>query len=247
MNERDLLKRLINEGILGKGKGNFEVNVGSNTPKYIDLVYETDSEIWLIEAKINLDYKALGQILSYKKLYLQNFMPSKPIKLGIACLRLSNEEIKDFYESYKIKVLLLEEKETEKEVINPVCGICGRSMEKDENDDWVCKTCEYFFGISSKLTECEECGCMYGTYPAVEWRVLGLYNGSNAFRRRYEGRNVCIKCIDLLESWNKEYNTIADLIKGEMEERFWTKQDLTCRGIPEEFIKFCLGKMEINL
>jgi len=170
MTEKDLLRGLIETDILGKGKANFEVNVGLKTPNYIDLVYETNAEIWLIEAKINLDYKALGQILFYKELYLYNFTTSKPVSLGVVCLKVSGNEIIDFYEKNGIKVFILEEvKEAkEKEEEDPICSVCGKSMTKNENNEWICKTCHYFFGISSKPVKCEKCGRLYGSYPVVE-------------------------------------------------------------------------------
>jgi len=253
MNERDLLKLLIEDNVLGKGKANFEVNVGLKTPNRIDMVYETNDKIWLIEAKRNLDYKALGQIFFYKELYLYKFTPSKPISLGVACLNVSKDEIIDFYEKQGIRVFILTKVEAEKVEVeekggeNPICGVCGKSMTKNENNEWTCKLCEYFFGISSKPVKCKKCGQIYGTFPAVENRVLR--RKAKNFAKKYWIEYVCPKCRREL-SYLHKYGSLADLIKEEIEERWLTKGDLIwgiSGGIPEEFFEFCMGRKEINL
>jgi len=256
MNEKDLLRGLIEEGVLGKGKADFEVNVGLKTPNYIDLVYETNDEIWLIEAKINLDYKALGQILFYKDLYLYKFTTSKPISLGVVCLKVSGDEIIDFYERNGIKIFILKEveEEEEKKGANPICSVCGKSMTKNENNEWICKICHYFFGISSKPVKCERCGQIYGTFPAIESKTNGAI-GYDFLRDEWK-EGLCPKCRRDrgMERFTHNgapyvtpYDTVANSIKHEMKRRTLTKNDLIWRGIPEEFIEFCLGRKEINL
>lgn len=81
--EKELLERVIKEK-LGEGEAKYEVNVGFEG-KRIDLVFEKENEIWLIEAKRRLNFEALGQVLTYKRLYQHEISPSKNIKLGIVC------------------------------------------------------------------------------------------------------------------------------------------------------------------
>jgi len=55
--------------------------------KRIDLVIESEREIWLIEVKLQFDSKrieeALGQILIYKELYEMDYEPKKEVKTAV--------------------------------------------------------------------------------------------------------------------------------------------------------------------
>ena len=120
-------------------------------------------------------------------------------------------------------------------------------MAKNENNVWTCKVCEYFFGISSMPVKCKKCGQLYGTYPAVEDRVLS--RKAKNFAKEYWMEDVCPKCRREL-SYDHKYASLADLIKKDIEERRLTKGDLIfgfMPVLPEEFIEFCLGRKEINL
>lgn len=55
----------------------------------------------------------------------------------------------------------------------PTCGVCGSQMVKG-NDEFKCKTCEYFFGMSSGLKKCSQCEAEYGSYPAVERKIRDI-------------------------------------------------------------------------
>jgi len=56
--EKELLERVVKEK-LGEGKAKYEVNVGFEG-KRIDLVFEKENEIWLIEAKRRLNFEAFN-------------------------------------------------------------------------------------------------------------------------------------------------------------------------------------------
>lgn len=53
--------------------------------KYIDYICETPDEIWIIEGKSVLNYKAIGQVLTYSFLFSQDYPTQKPIKKAIVC------------------------------------------------------------------------------------------------------------------------------------------------------------------
>ncbi|MCD6572707.1 MAG: hypothetical protein J7K95_01260 [Thermoplasmata archaeon] len=53
--------------------------------KYIDYMCETPEEIWIIEGKSKLDFKAIGQVLTYSFLFSQDYPTQKPIRKAIVC------------------------------------------------------------------------------------------------------------------------------------------------------------------
>lgn len=79
------------------------------TSKKIDIVIECDNEIWLIEGKQRLSAHALGQILVYEHLYLENPKnkeKKKEIKLGICC-RYDDPLVTDVCRKYHVKVFIV--------------------------------------------------------------------------------------------------------------------------------------------
>lgn len=238
-NEGELLDRLIKEK-LGKGKAEFEVNVGL-AGKRIDLVFEKQDEIWLIEAKKELNYDALGQVLTYKKLYLHKVPPSKDLKLGIACEG-GDSEIEAACKSEGVQVFVLTQGKEEEIKKSPICGICGDQMIK-ENDEVKCKTCEYFFGMTSMIEQCIRCKGKYGAYPAIETGVLS--NKGKYFRKNYWKERLCPECrAQELPEW-ANWNTLAGLIREDLNRRQTTSHQLTMiAGLPKEFIDYCLERMK---
>lgn len=239
LTEKELLDRLIRDN-LGEGKAEFEVNVGG-MGKSIDLVFQKKDEIWLIEAKKKLNYEALGQVITYKTLYLHKVPPSKEVKLGIVCEG-GDSEIEAACKSKGVQVFILtqgKEQEIEKA---PICGICGDQM-VEENDEFKCKTCAYFFGMSSRIQQCIGCKGKYGAYPAIETSVLS--NKGNYFRKNYWKERLCPECRKQeLPEW-ANWNTLADLIREDLNRRETTVHQLEMvAGLPKEFIDYCLGKMK---
>jgi hypothetical protein len=52
----------------------------------VDLVVETDNEVWICETKIRLSPEAVGQVLTYAKLYAQTYpLEGKPLRMAIIC------------------------------------------------------------------------------------------------------------------------------------------------------------------
>lgn len=102
--ERELriLDIFIGSGVL-KGKFEQEVKVGRRIfktgrgtfdwRKCIDLICETDPEIWILEGKNRLNYEALGEVLTYSTLYAEEF-PEKRLKMGIVCGTTEEEILK---------------------------------------------------------------------------------------------------------------------------------------------------------
>ena len=172
INQRELLDWLIDSGKLGQGiTARYEFNVGTTSPKLIDLVFEGKDVIWLVEAKTSKDklYEAIGQIQVYEDLFRLKCQPSKPIKSAIVCVE-SDLEIAYFCRNHGIAFFVYkacEEEEEKKEKKQGImCGVCGSIM-VEKNGNWICKTCEYFFGISSRVERCR-CGSFYGAYPGIE-------------------------------------------------------------------------------
>jgi len=245
--ERELLDKLIKDK-LGKGKARLEVGVGR---KQIDLVFEKADEVWLVEAKKSLNFEALGQVLTYEGLYQEQFSPRKALKLGIVCEE-GDSEIEQACRSKGVKVFILPEKEVKEEKIEeaPICGVCGSQMVEEEGE-YKCKTCEYFFGMSSTIEECHRCKGKFGTYQAVEGSVLNVIShGSKSFRRNYWMSGLCPKCREeeLKARNNLEYGTIAGLIKHNLTDKWamTTPYQLEMMaGLPKEFIDYCLGKVKL--
>lgn len=108
-NEYELLFKLIESGELGFGEPTFDVPVSTGFAigkhlvinrdnigiKRIDLVFDSsDSDLtWIIESKVKLNWKAVGQALCYPILYKVTYYPEKEIlfapprdiKNGIVC------------------------------------------------------------------------------------------------------------------------------------------------------------------
>ena len=95
--EGELVVKLLKSGLLGEGEAHPQYQVGGRyflgdgfhwqterpAPKRVDLLFERDDVIWIIEAKKSLNWQALGQALGYAVLYEDDFNPKKDIMKGI--------------------------------------------------------------------------------------------------------------------------------------------------------------------
>ncbi len=269
--EKELLERVIKKK-LGKGKAEYEVNVEFEG-KRIDLVFEKESEIWLIEAKRQLNFVALGQVLTHKKLYEHKTLPLKNIKLGIVCEE-TDAEVEEACKSEEMEIFVFPEDKIgggAEEAL--ICGVCGSQM-VEEGEEYKCKTCEYFFGMSSLVKQCEKCGVNYGAYPAVENKILGP-KGKH-FAKNYWIEGICPKCReDFLRKHPsereyascpdcgyttpieraKELNFICKKCEGSMKKVIESfkpsitiadliREELELIGMPKEFIDYSLGRMK---
>jgi len=248
--ERALLEILIEKGVLGKGEAKFEVNVGfAGRPKYIDLVYEKENEIWLIESKEHLNYKAIGQILSYKELYLSNILLSKNVKLGIVC-RETDLDIKRACKSQVIKVFVLkdmEKEEAEEEKAIPICAICGEPLSLKYIDfdtkeaEYTCETCKRLFNMddfwyqhSAKIEKCLSCKTVFAVLPFV----IGYMKSYIGITNVRLWLNICPDC----RKGFMDSATVRDLIRGYIKSKQATPKEFEEEGIQREFIEFCLGR-----
>jgi len=76
-----------------KSTQGFTVARAFPSSKFIDLVYKTDKEIWIVEDKDPwLNFEAVGQVLSYRILYEEQEKPTKPVKCAIACRKILPSE-----------------------------------------------------------------------------------------------------------------------------------------------------------
>jgi len=124
-----------------------------------------------------------------------------------------------------------------------MCNVRG-SIIVEKNGNWICKTCEYFFGISSKVERCKPCSSLYGAYAGVEDCVTQVvFKWSDYNIQNYWIKDIYPKCRKREVSY---YGTIAELIKCEFEKREIIMTQLTnppCM-LPKEFIKYCLGRFK---
>lgn len=70
--------------------------------KSIDLVCKNAQETWLLEAKVTLNYEALGEVLTYSVLYAAEH-PGEQLRLGIVCAAL-DEDILDACKAHHVTV-----------------------------------------------------------------------------------------------------------------------------------------------
>ena len=97
--EQALLDAFVKSGIL-RGVMSQEVRVGTrhftveetkfDWRKSIDLLVESDGEVWVIEGKTRLNYEALGEVLTYATLW-EDRLPGKQIRMGIVCDTIDQE------------------------------------------------------------------------------------------------------------------------------------------------------------
>jgi len=253
-NERELLDRLVKEK-LGEGKAEFEVSVRR---KQIDMVFEKEDEIWLVEAKEKLKFEALGQVLTYEKLYQGQFSPKKALKPGIVCEE-GDSEIEEACRSQGVKVFIFPEQEAKEGKIEgaPICGVCGSEM-VEEGGECKCKTCEHFFGMSSSRKQCANCGKKYGSFPAVEEEIYELCQLGLAVTKRSGERlsdkekwlNYCPKCRveELYAVREGTYcGQMGRILNERREIRVRLESELERRlkfGKAKEFIDYCLGRVK---
>lgn len=70
--------------------------------KSIDLVCKSHQETWILEAKVKLNYEALGEVLTYGVLYTPEH-PEEQTKLGIICVGL-DEDILESCKALRVAV-----------------------------------------------------------------------------------------------------------------------------------------------
>ena len=73
------------------------------TQKRIDVVAERDGEVWIFEVKPDAGLSAIGQVLSYRVLYREQFKEKRPIKLAIVTTRV-DDDIREVAKEYGIVV-----------------------------------------------------------------------------------------------------------------------------------------------
>lgn len=51
--------------------------------KRIDMIVHADNALWIMEITPKVSKAAIGGVLSYKDMYIKEYRPTKPVKLGI--------------------------------------------------------------------------------------------------------------------------------------------------------------------
>ena len=239
--ERELLENFIAQR-LGRGIARFEVRVGSHG-KRIDMVFEKDEEIWLVEAKQALDHRALGQVLAYKDLY-QQYSPVVNPTLAIVCEK-TDLELEATCKAQGVKVFVIRPGRIQPEPPGVKCVVCGDMMVPVEYR-WSCRTCECIWGLSSIEADCSNCSRKYGEYPWVRNRLdQALARGVGVAYSQRLPPSYCSACLEkwLPEDWTSPA-TYAGWIRQDINEGWANPRDLVDRGIREEFIDFALGRMK---
>ena len=130
----------------------------------------------------------------------------------------------------------------------PTCGVCGSQMVKGN-----CKTCERFFGMSSKLKKCSQCGDEYGSYPAVERKIRDINSILTTSKDKDNVPKLCPECRTKYTYPLTEYSNIRGSF-AEMIGAALAKRDLTPSGLEyhlqglttkvKEFVDYCQGQMK---
>ena len=63
--------------------------VRATSRKRADAVVETADALWILEIKVRASFSALGQLIGYGVLLLEEWKPRKPVHLGVVCERVA--------------------------------------------------------------------------------------------------------------------------------------------------------------
>jgi len=80
--------------------------VKATSRKRVDVIGETEREIIIFEVKDRADMSALGQLLAYESLYIEEYEPKKPIKKVVIADRLGYSMARIF-PTFNIEVILV--------------------------------------------------------------------------------------------------------------------------------------------
>ncbi|MFA4957185.1 MAG: hypothetical protein WC556_09475 [Candidatus Methanoperedens sp.] len=136
---------------------------------------------------------------------------------------------------------------------NHLCGTCGEIL-KEKNGELVCETCEHFFGTSGVIDECYNCNNKFAHFPAIDETVfITLPSGAPVLSKenRKTWRTRCPACRKTLGSFycyigneGTYEETTKEIIRVLIKSASATIRDLEFRGIPKEFIEYCIGKIK---
>lgn len=139
---------------------------------------------------------------------------------------------------------------------NLLCGTCGEML-KEKNGELVCEKCEHFFGTSGVIDECYNCHNKFAHFSAIDERVfITLPSGAPVLseKDRKLWRGMCPVCRRNCEffgrgiggEWTYE-ETTKEIIRVLIKSASATIRDLEFRGVPKEFIEYCIGKIKPSL
>ena len=63
--------------------------VRATSRKRADVVLETANAVWVLEIKVRASFSALGQLMGYGVLLLEEWEPRKPVRLAVICERVA--------------------------------------------------------------------------------------------------------------------------------------------------------------
>ncbi|RLI83107.1 MAG: hypothetical protein DRP01_09350 [Archaeoglobales archaeon] len=73
------------------------------TAKRIDCVWEKENEIVIVEVKDKVRHSALGQLLAYRDMYIEQYKPRKPVRMLLVC-GADDPPVRKVLEKYGIEV-----------------------------------------------------------------------------------------------------------------------------------------------
>uniref|UniRef100_A0A6H1ZWX8 Uncharacterized protein n=1 Tax=viral metagenome TaxID=1070528 RepID=A0A6H1ZWX8_9ZZZZ len=122
--ERSLFRRFLALDPIGEALYDFDVRLGEGMPldptwpdwlsrmasaltqRRADVVAHTTTEDFILEIKDRAGTTAIGQLLCYRALYLRDFKPTNPVRLGVITPRLGFD-LEPVFSEFDIRAFLV--------------------------------------------------------------------------------------------------------------------------------------------
>ena len=78
----------------------------ATTRKRVDVIGHTPEAIWIIEIKPRGGQGAVGQLQNYRRLYLEEYRPDKPVLMVLVCERLA-PDVRGLYDEAAIGIIMV--------------------------------------------------------------------------------------------------------------------------------------------
>jgi len=136
-----------------------------------------------------------------------------------------------------------------------LCGTCGEFL-KEKDGELICETCNHFFGASGVISKCYDCKKEFAHFSAIDERVfITLPSGTPVLSEndRKTWRVICPACrkargffYRYIGNEGTHAETTKEIIRVLIKSASATFNDFEIRGIPREFIEYCIGKRKIH-
>lgn len=129
-----------------------------------------------------------------------------------------------------------------------ICGTCGEKIEYID-EEFICRTCEHYFLVSSKVIKCSKCLKEFGSYKRIDEEAVSLAVSNGYYHKHTNIEKYLGLCPSCRLNKNNYYgvrninhqlfSTTKELIRHLFDERLVEKGDFT---ISEDFLRFCLDQ-----